>query len=309
MGERHYDILFIDVNLPDGSGLSLTQGGTDERQIIIVMTGSDDLQTAIQAIRAGASDFILKPFSVGDFLSRFDKAREQWQTREKLERYARALETLVHIRSEAVLRSSQRFEEVRDMTVASLGAALNLKDHETADHCARVSENSVRLGRLLELSDFELQNLRWGAYLHDMGKIGIPESILLKPGELSPGERAEMEKHPLMGYAVLRRIEFLAHSTDVVLSHHERYDGTGYPYRLQGTGIPLNARIFAVLDALDAMTSRRPYREPLAFSTAARELERMVGTQFDPEILEVFLRSPASTWMVQETPVGKESAN
>jgi putative nucleotidyltransferase with HDIG domain len=273
------------------------------------MTGSDDLKTAIQAIRAGASDFILKPFSVGDFLSRFDKAREEWQTREKLQQYARALETLVRIRSEALLQSSRRFEEVRDMTVASLGAALDLKDHETADHCARVSENSVRLGRRLELSDFELQNLRWGAYLHDMGKIGIPESILLKAGALSPGERATMEKHPLMGCTILRGIEFLAHSTDVVLSHHERYDGRGYPHGLQGTGIPLNARIFSVLDALDAMTSRRPYREPLALAVAARELQPTAGTQFDPEILEIFLRAPASTWMVQETPVGKESTN
>ncbi len=309
MGERHYDILFIDVNLPDGSGLSLTQGLRDERQVIIVMTGSDDLQTAIQAIRAGASDFISKPFSVGHFLSRFDKAREEWRAREKVERYARALETLVRIKSEAVLLSSQRFEEVCDMTVASLGAALNLKDHETADHCVRVSENSVRLGRRLPLSDFELRNLRWGAYLHDVGKIGIPESILLKTGELSPGERATMRKHPLMGATMLRGIEFLAHSTDVVLCHHERYDGAGYPHGSGGTTIPLHARIFSVLDALDAMTSRRPYRAPLGFSAAAAELERGAGAQFDPEILEIFLRAPASTWMVQKTAHGKESSN
>ena len=307
MGTRHYDILFVDVNLPDGSGLSLARGDRDH--VIIVMTGDDDLQTAIKAIRAGASDFVLKPFSVGDFLSRFDKAREEWRTREKIERYARALETLVRIKSEELFQSSRRFEEVCDMTVASLGAALNLKDHETADHCVRVSRNSVSLGRRLQLSDFELRNLRWGAYLHDVGKIGIPESILLKPGELSPGERDTMKKHPLMGYAMLHGIEFLAHSTDVVLSHHERYDGMGYPHGLRGTSIPLNARIFALLDALDAMTSRRPYREPLDFSEAARELERMAGSQFDPEILEVFLRAPSLTWMFQETSVGKECAN
>jgi putative nucleotidyltransferase with HDIG domain len=309
MGERHYDILFIDVNLPDGSGLSFIGDRRDEQQVIIVMTGNDDLATAIQAIRAGAADFISKPFSVGDFLSRFDKAREEWQVREKVQRYARALETLVRIRSDELFRSSRRFEEVCDMTVASLGAALNLKDHETADHCVRVSRNSVSLGRRLQLSDFELRNLRWGAHLHDVGKIGIPESILLKPGELSLEERETMKKHPVMGLSMLRGIEFLSHSTDVVLSHHERYDGGGYPQGLQGTGIPLNARIFSLLDALDAMTSRRPYREPLDVSTAARELERMAGTQFDPEILEVFLRAPASTWLLQETTVRKESTN
>ena len=238
MEKRRYDILFIDVNLPDGSGLSITGARASEGPVTIVMTGRDDIETAVTAIRAGAVDYITKPFTVGDFLSRFDKAREEWEAREKVQSYARAMHTLARIKSEELTQSSRRLEEICDITVASLGAALNLKDHETADHCARVSQNSVRLGALLSLPELELRDLRWGACLHDVGKIGIPEAILLKTGGLTPEERRIMEKHPLMGLTMLQNIEFLSHATDVVLSHHERFDGQGYPHGLRGTEIP-----------------------------------------------------------------------
>ena len=155
------------------------------------------------------------------------------------------------------------------------------------------------MGESLSLSAFELQNLKWGAYLHDVGKIGVPEHILLKPGELTREERAVVQRHPLMGWTMLRGIEFLSYATDVVLSHHESFDGTGYPKRLSGTDIPLHARIFAVVDALDAMTSERPYRPAFSFARARRELERKAGTQFDPEILEIFLRATEPTWLIQ----------
>ena len=243
MEAERVDILFADVHLPDGSGLSLIEGGGGEAPLVVVMTGSNDIETAIRAIRGGAIDFIPKPFSVGQFLQRLDKAVEQWKERQSLEHYGRALETLVELKSEELSRSSRHIDEVCDMTVAALGAALNLKDHETADHCARVSQNSVSLGATLSLSGFELRNLKWGAYLHDVGKIGIPERILRKQGELEPEERRVVEKHPIMGYTMIRNIEFLVYATDVVQSHHERFDGTGYPHGLSGERIPLNARI------------------------------------------------------------------
>ena len=295
----HYDILLIDVNLPDGSGLSLLEKEDPEGPLVIVMTGSNDIQTAIRAIRGGAIDFVTKPFAVGHFLQRLDKAMEEWRTRTRLQYYARALETLVQMKSEELSRSSRQIDEVCDMTVFALGAALNLKDHETADHCTRVSENSVRLGTLLNLSAFELKNLKWSAYLHDLGKIGIPEQILLKPGALTPDERQVMEKHPVMGYMMIQNIEFLKHATDIVLAHHESFDGTGYPYKLRDMRIPLNARIFAVIDTLDAMTSDRPYRAGLTFSAVAKELALHAGSQFDPEIVEIFLGASETTWLVQ----------
>jgi response regulator RpfG family c-di-GMP phosphodiesterase len=294
-----YDILFMDVNLPDGSGLTLVKKQSQGGPLVIVMTGSNDIQTAVEAIRGGAIDFITKPFTVGHFLQRLDKAVEEWRARERVQHYARALETLVQIKNDELSRNSRKIDEVRDMTVAALGAALNLKDHETADHCLRVSQNSVKLGSLLELSEFELKNLKWSAYLHDVGKIGIPERVLLKNGPLSPEERRIVEKHPGMGYSMIQNIEFLAYATDVVLSHHEKFDGSGYPHGLRGTHIPLHARIFAVVDTLDAMTSDRPYRTALPFSAVAEEVQRQAGKQFDPDIVTMFLEAPRDSWSVQ----------
>jgi response regulator RpfG family c-di-GMP phosphodiesterase len=294
-----YDILLVDVNLPDGSGLAVAESAVVDAPLVVVMTGSNDIQTAVQAIRNGAIDFITKPFTVGHFLQRIDKAMEEWRTRKSLQYYGRALETLVQMKSEELSRTTRQIDEVCDMTVAALGAALNLKDHETADHCARVSQNSVRLGALLELSEFELKHLKWGAYLHDVGKIGVPERVLLKQGELSAEERRIVEKHPIMGHTMIRNIEFLGFATDVVLSHHERYDGTGYPYGLKQDRIPLNARIFSVMDTLDAMTSDRPYRAALPLAAVAAELEDKAGSQFDPEIVAAFLAAPAATWQIQ----------
>ncbi len=299
MERTRYDILLVDVNLPDGSGLALTEDAGRESPLVIVMTGSNDIQTAVHAIRNGAIDFITKPFAVGHFLQRLDKAVEEWRTRRSLQYYARTLETLVRMKSEELSRTSRQIDEVCDMTVAALGAALNLKDHETADHCARVSENCVTMGSMLSLSDFELKNLKWGAYLHDVGKIGIPERILLKEGALEPEERRVVEKHPIMGHAMIRNIEFLQFATDVVLSHHERFDGTGYPHGLKEHRIPLNARIFAIMDTLDAMTSDRPYRAALPISAVVAELPEKAGSQFDPEIVEVFTTAPASSWHIQ----------
>jgi putative nucleotidyltransferase with HDIG domain len=299
MTRTRYDLLFVDVNLPDGSGLSLVEEKRPDSPLVVVMTGSNDIQTAVQAIRDGAIDFITKPFTVSHFLQRVDKAVEEWKTRRDITHYARRLESLVQIKTEELSRSSRQIDEVCDMTVHALGAALNLKDHETADHCARVSQNSVKLGSLLQLSEFELKNLKWGAYLHDVGKIGIPEHILLKDGELEPEERRVMEKHPILGYGMIRNIEFLAYATEVVLAHHERYDGSGYPYGLRDTRIALNARIFSVMDTLDAMTSDRPYRAALPLSIVAQEVERQAGVQFDPQIVEIFLSAPLSAWRVQ----------
>ncbi|MFI5369278.1 MAG: HD domain-containing phosphohydrolase, partial [Spirochaetia bacterium] len=272
--QEHYDLLVVDVNLPDGSGLSLVKDGGAESPLVLVMTGRSDIQTAVEAIRRGAIDFITKPFAVGHFLQRVDRAIDEWQSRMRLQTQARTLETLVRMKTEELSRSSRQIDNVHDMTVLALGAALSLKDSETADHCARVSQNSVKLGALLELSAFELKNLKWGAYLHDVGKIGIPEHILLKPAPLTPEERTIVETHPVMGYNMIRNIEFLVHTTDVVLSHHERFDGSGYPHGLAGSRIPLHARIFSIMDTLDAMISERPYRGALPLSAVKTEVER-----------------------------------
>ncbi len=298
VAQHPYDVYFLDINLPDGCGLTLAEEAGNS-PLVIVITGCSDIQTAVQAIRDGAIDFITKPFSVGDLLQRLEKAMEEWKSRSSMKYYAQALKNLVVVKTDELSHTSRKMDEIRDATVAALGAALNLKDHETSDHCKRVSGNSVRLGEELSLTGRELQNLKWGAYLHDVGKIGVPESILLKPADLTPEERAVVEKHPLLGWNMLQGIEFLRHATDVVLSHHERFDGSGYPNGLLGADIPLHARIFAVMDTLDAMTSERPYRPALPFAVARREIESQAGKQFDPDVIDKFLRASGTTWLTQ----------
>ena len=305
---KQYDLLLVDEGLPDGSGLSFVQEETPGSPLVLVITASHDLQTAVRALRNGAIDFISKPFSIGDVLRRVDTAVEKWKLRQQLQEQARALETLVEDRAAELSQSFRQIDEVHDSTVLALGAALNLKDHETAEHCSRVSENSVALGRILSLSEPELQDLKWGARLHDVGKIGIPEQILLKRGPLTAEERAFMEKHPLMGYELLRNVDFLAPASDVVLSHHERFDGNGYPHRLHGTHIPLRARIFSIMDTLDAMTSDRPYHLASPISAAMEEIAHRAASQFDPEIVQSFLSAPQSIWRIQRQQLMNENS-
>ncbi|NOX44558.1 MAG: GAF domain-containing protein [Caldiserica bacterium] len=176
-----------------------------------------------------------------------------------------------------------------EATLRSWGQLLELRDRETKGHTERVVELTVKLARELGVRGEELMYMRWGALLHDIGKLGIPDSIMLKPGALTGEEWEVMRKHPVYAYEVLSEIEFLRPALHIPYCHHERWDGTGYPRGLRGEEIPLAARIFAVVDAWDAMRSGRPYRGPLSREAAIGELERGAGTQFDPRVVKAFL--------------------
>jgi putative nucleotidyltransferase with HDIG domain len=198
-------------------------------------------------------------------------------------------------------------ERVHDLTVAALGAALDLRDPETEEHCRRVAECSTRLGGVLGLEDAALRSLRRGAYLHDIGKIGVPGRILAKASSLTAEEMRLVKGHPLLGFQMISRIDFLRDAADVVLCHHEKFDGTGYPCGLKGEQIPLAARIFAVADAFDAMTHDRPYRRALPFAAFARELRVQSGRHFDPSIVERFLELPEESWRVESRAAAPQS--
>ena len=177
-----------------------------------------------------------------------------------------------------------------DATLEGWARTLELRDLETQNHAQRVTDLAVRLGLRMGIQGDALTYLRWGALLHDIGKLGVPDSILLKPGKLNEKEWEEMRKHPQYAYELLSEIEFLKPALDIPYCHHERWDGTGYPRGLKGEEIPLSARIFAVVDAWDAMRSDRPYRKALPVEEAMEEIRKGAGTQFDPKVVEAFLQ-------------------
>ena len=183
-----------------------------------------------------------------------------------------------------------------DDTLEALGAALDLRDNETAGHSHRVTRYCLELASRMGCTDEQLKHIERGAYLHDIGKIGTPDAILLKPGKLTPEEREIMQQHARVGYELVSPIEFLQEAAEIVYSHQERYDGKGYPRALAGEAIPLGARIFAVADTFDAMTSNRPYRKALPLETAMEEIRNESGRQFDPQVVRVLNTIPAGVW-------------
>lgn len=195
------------------------------------------------------------------------------------------------------LRKSRDLEEAYDTTLENFMAALDLRDVETYGHSKTVARYSHVLAEAAGIKDPRaLDSIRKGALLHDAGKIAIPDSILKKPGPLAPKEWEVIRRHPALGYGLVRDVNLVREVGDIILCHHEHYDGSGYPKGLKGPAIPVEARIFAVADTLDAVTSHRPYRAPRDFQTARRELEKNAGKQFDPQVVDVFCRMDLAVW-------------
>jgi putative nucleotidyltransferase with HDIG domain len=211
--------------------------------------------------------------------------------------YQRNLEQLVEQRTGELKKALNELEQSYDATLEALGGALDLKDSETVGHCKRVTAYTMAMAKAMNLPVESLPQIARAAFLHDIGKMAIPDRILQKPGPLDDEERKVMRTHCDIGYKMLLRIPFLTQAAEIVLAHQEYYDGTGYPRKLRGEQIPLGARIFAVADAVDAMLSDRPYRKALTVDYARKEVKKCSGTQFDPKVVEVFLSLPESIWL------------
>jgi putative nucleotidyltransferase with HDIG domain len=293
-----YDLVISDLRMPGMSGLELLDEVSRKypHSAFLMATGEADVRTGVEAMKKGASDYLVKPFQLEEVISRVQQALEKKRLELEVASYRRHLEEMVEQRTRQLQAALKRVELTYDETLEALGAALDLRDDETAGHSRRVSRYCLAMAKTMGCSSEQLKHLARGAYLHDIGKIGIPDAILLKGGKLTPEQMAIMQSHARVGYELVSRIAFLAPAAEIVLTHHERFDGTGYPQGLREEEIPLGARIFVVADTLDAMTSDRPYRQALPFSAAQAEIIRESGRQFDPEVVRVFLSIPQQTW-------------
>jgi HD-GYP domain-containing protein (c-di-GMP phosphodiesterase class II) len=190
-----------------------------------------------------------------------------------------------------------QIERSYDHTLEVLGAAIDLRDSPTAGHSRRVFLYSLEIAKRMGGLEKQMRNIAMGAWLHDIGKLAISDAILLKPGPLSDKERKIMERHAQIGYDLVKGIPFLAEAAEIIFAHHERCDGSGYPRGLKAREIPAGARIFAVADTFDAMTSDRPYRRAVPFKASCEVIERGAGTMYDPQVANVFLNTPEETWV------------
>jgi putative nucleotidyltransferase with HDIG domain len=293
-----FDLVLSDIVMPEMDGLKLLgELRLDDPDVpVIMVTAMHDISIALEAIRAGAYDYILKPFEKDQLYLSVRRALEHRNLVLENRTYQSDLEQLVAERTQQLSIALQDLEQSYDYTLEALGGALDAKDAETEGHCQRVTAFTITIARAMGVEKGLLRHIARGAFLHDIGKMGVPDNILTKPGPLTAEEREIMRRHCDIGYAVLERIPFLKEAAEIVLSHQECYDGSGYPRGLKGEQIPIGARIFAVADTLDAMISDRPYRKALPISAAREEIQRFSGKQFDPRVVEVFMAQPEKLW-------------
>jgi putative nucleotidyltransferase with HDIG domain len=293
-----YDLVLTDIVMQDVNGIALLERihGQYPNLPVVMVTAIHDISVAIDSMRRGAYDYLLKPFEREHLLNTVRRAMDHRQALEESHNYQQSLEQMVRARTEMLRHAMEDLEHSYDVTLEALGDALDLKDSETEGHSKRVTAYTIALARAMGIPAVEIKVIARGAFLHDVGKMAIPDEILRKPGALSKEEQAIMREHCTRGYNMLRKIPFLAGAAEIVFCHQEHYDGSGYPRGIRGQEIPIGARIFAVGDALDAITSDRPYRKARSFDAAREEILRCSGSQFDPAVVEVFLKIPNELW-------------
>ncbi len=293
-----FDLIISDITMGGMSGVEMLPRVLENapETIVVVISGAQTIESAVEAMRAGAFDFLTKPFDLAHVELAVRRALSHLALLKDKRRHESYLEELIRQRTAALDCALSSLEVSYRATLKALAAALEMRDHETRGHCERVVQFSLRLGRELGLGPDELRSLEFGALLHDIGKIGVPDAILRKPQGLTEAEWEAMRLHPQLGERILRGIEFLEGAARVVAQHHEKWDGSGYPLGLKAHEIDLNARIFAVADAFDAIVSDRVYRAGKSYELAAAELDKFAGKQFDPRVVEVFHRVPPADW-------------
>lgn len=307
-----FALVLSDVRMPGFDGIELLRrikAHAPEIEVVMI-TALADIERAREMIRLGASDYLIKPFTLDEVRMSVKRAVGKYQSWQDTHAHQRDMEVQIARQArqikEHLMAAQEKCEQLRetadtlretyDVTLEALILALDYRDREPAGHAQRVAVFSEEIAKTLAVCGPELDAVRRGAMLHDVGNIGVADAILNKAGALTEDQWSEVKKHVTYGYRMIKSIPFLRDAARIVLHHHERYDGTGYPGRLAGDAIVMGARIFAVADTFDAMTSARPYRPMSTYEEVCAELARCAGSQFDPLVVEAFMRIPETTW-------------
>jgi putative two-component system response regulator len=284
-------VVLLDMLMPGLNGISLLQEVKKSKPLTeaIMVTGFTDIAKAVEAMRLGASDYVLKPFHLKTVLASVHRALENRRLLLESREYQDRLEEKIFEKTSELIEKNARLRLIMLNTVQSLVHTLEAKDKRTEGHSKRVALLAVLLAKRLGFPETSVEQLRLSGILHDIGKIGVREECLNKRGKLTGQEYDEIKKHPLISERILEPIEELREILPGIRHHHERYDGRGYPHGLKGEDIPQYARILAMADCYDAMTSDRPYRSALTVEKALKEMRVNAGKQFDPQLVPVFL--------------------
>jgi len=296
---RDFDIVISDICMPGVPGLELLKLAQQSRWdlAIILMTGRPQICDLIDCVRFRAADFLPKPFTIQQLTNTVARTYAELSNQRQARRRSEALDLAMETRTRELETALYGMEESYRSCLEVLIATLDAREHETYAHSFRVQAYASHLAKVSGYTPAFIPQLETAALLHDIGKIAVPDRILLKPGKLTSEEFEQMKRHAQAGADILERIHHLRPATDIVRHHHERYDGTGYPCGLTGDQIPLGSRVFTIADTLDAITSDRCYRRASPYSAAYQEIVRCSGTQFDPRLVDAFCRVPERVWV------------
>jgi putative nucleotidyltransferase with HDIG domain len=292
MIENPVDLVVMDIKMPKMDGITALQEIKKKHPDteVILLTAYASLETARDAIRFGAFDYLIKPFDKDDVLLVVEKGLKKRRNNTDLKLERDILLDRTSYLEQQVSNARSNIMTCYEGTVNALILTIDAKDHYTYNHSNRVAQLSTQLAKELSVPDKIIKEIENAASIHDIGKIGIEENILKKNGKLTLDEYTEMKKHPAIGARIVQSVPFLEDAIPVILYHHERYDGGGYPEGLHGEQIPLSARIVMVADAVDAMMSARPYRDSLTINKVMNELSENAASQFDPDVTDIILK-------------------
>jgi diguanylate cyclase (GGDEF)-like protein/putative nucleotidyltransferase with HDIG domain len=288
-----FDLQIVDLNMPAMNGFELMQltDKLDASLTNIVIAGEMSTERAILALRHGAYDVLVKPFSGEQLLQSVVRAIKYHRVCQENKRFQQQLLNVVNMKSSENRRSLEMVKTAYESTLDTMVTLLDAREKYTSHHSIRVRDLTVFLARAMKLKASLIKEIAQGALLHDIGKIGIPDSILLKPEKLTSEERAVMEQHPQIGFSFLEENRYLQKAAELIFTHHERWNGSGYPTRLRGDAIPIGARIFAVIDSYDAIRSERSYKPSIPADEALDIITQASGTLFDPDVVDVFIEN------------------